>query len=200
MIFINNMDQPIRLNLASGTNIIDGWFNLDVVPQWPKAKRGCDIIWDARTDHIPFFDNSVSEIYAGYLLLHLAPVYHIPVLSEIYRVLSPEGILLVGEVDMNIVFRRWLENPHDKHLNNLIWGEQGDLGDYGDYRLDINLSSFDKHCQGFTQKSLEKLLLDNKFSNLERIKIHQDTCWYELTIRCKKSMSITTSMLCIGVA
>ena len=159
MLYVNfNMGQPIKLNLASGTDIRDGWFNLDVVKQWPNTRRGCDIIWDARTDHIPFLDNSVSEIYAGYLLLHLAPVYHEKVLREIYRVLSVDGVLIIGEVDMDLAFRRWLEDPVDIGLNNLIWGEQGDSGEQGDYRLDYNLSQFDKHCQGFNQLSLERLL------------------------------------------
>ena len=187
MLYINfSMNQPIKLNLASGTDIRDGWFNLDVVKQWPNTRRGCDIVWDARTDHIPFFDNSVSEIYAGYLLLHLAPVYHEKVLKEIYRVLSPDGELVIGEVDMEILLKRWLDNPSDSYLSGLVWGEQGNLGGNGDFRLNDTYSEFDKHCQGFTQKSLEDLLLKYRFCDFNRIKIHSEECWYELTIKTRK--------------
>lgn len=187
MFYVNfQLNESIKLNLACGTDIRDGWFNLDVVKQWPNTRRGCDILWDARTDHIPFFDNSVSEIYAGYLLLHLSPVYHEKVLSEIHRVLSSDGLLIIGEVDMEILFKRWLENSSDMYLSGLIWGEQGNLGDSGDYRLDKNIVDFDKHCHGFTQKSLEKLLDDNNFSNFERIKIHSEEVWYEMTIKARK--------------
>src|SRR5450631_2524408 len=59
----------LRLNLASGTDLRsgDGWVNLDVVPRWPGTARGCEVIWDATRDRIPFPDGSVDEVYAGYL-------------------------------------------------------------------------------------------------------------------------------------
>src|SRR5262249_50029342 len=98
---------PLRLNLACGTDIRDGWVNLDVVKKWPLARRGCDILWDARTDKIPYPDGSAEEVYAGYLLLHLAPHHHLRVLEDVWRVLRPGGRLVVGEVDMREVMRRW---------------------------------------------------------------------------------------------
>lgn len=171
----------IKLNLASGTDIRDGWVNLDIVPKWPIASRGCDVIWDARKDKIPFDDNSVDEIYAGYLLLHLAPSYHASVLAEIRRVLKSAGILVIGEVDMDIVMRRYLENPFDHRYSELIWGEQGSI--HGK-----DLADYDKHCQGFTQSTLEKLLSDNGFQGFQRIRVHCAEVWYELTISCMKRM------------
>lgn len=167
----------LRLNLACGTDIRDGWFNLDIVPQWPTARRGCDIIWDARKDQIPFEDNSVDEIYAGYLLLHLAPIYHSPVLAEIHRVLSPMGRLVVGEVDMDIVMRLYLDRPSDKRYSELIWGEQAQ-----------EFSEFDKHCHGFTQATLEKLLAQSGFREFQRIRVHCAEVFYELTICCVKEV------------
>ena len=178
--------KNVKLNLASGTDIRSGWFNLDVVPKWPNTSRECDIIWDATIDNIPFTDNSANEIYAGYLLLHLPPIYHKQVLSEIRRVLNPGGILLIGEVDMRILFEKWLENPHDEYLSGLIWGEQGNLGNNGDYRLDKNIAQYDKHCHGFTQESLYKLLDENGFCDFERIKIHSEEVFYEMTIKARK--------------
>lgn len=116
----------MKLNLASGTDLRNApWINLDVVSRWPNTIKGCDIIWDARKDKIPFADNSIDEIYAGYLLLHLAPRFHEQVLAEIWRVLSPNGILVIGEVDMREVMIRYLNNPFDPNFSDLIWGEQG---------------------------------------------------------------------------
>lgn len=172
--------MSIKLNLASGTDLREGWINLDIVEKWPTAARGCDIIWDARKDKIPFTDGSVSEIYAGYLFLHLAPDHHLPVLKEIHRALSTNGTLMVGEVDMAIVMKRFLEDPTDKRIHELIWGEQGNF--HGE-----ELSQFDKHCHGFTQETLAKLLLDNGFENCRRGQIHTDEVFYELTIVCSKS-------------
>lgn len=173
--------MSIKLNLASGTDIRDGWFNLDIVPKWDLAPRGCDIIWDARKDTIPFADNAADEIYAGYLLMHLAPKYHTSVLKEIHRVLSPTGVFTVGEVDMAIVMRMFLENPNDKRCHDLIWGEQGSI--HGD-----SLAEFDKHCHGFTEASLQKTLVDHGFDQFQRISIHHPDVFYELTMTCKKRM------------
>jgi SAM-dependent methyltransferase len=175
----------MKLNLASGTNIREGWINLDVVPEWPLINKKCDIIWDARTDPIPFPDNSADEIYAGYLLLHLAPIYHIPVIQEMRRVLSPTGVLMVGEVDMDVVLRRFIEDPTNARLCELIWGEQGNWFDAPE---NPDLIQFDKHCHGFTEASLISFLETHGFVNLNRIKIHSDEVFYELTMTCSKSV------------
>jgi SAM-dependent methyltransferase len=93
----------MKLNLASGTDIRSApWVNLDIVHKWPLATRGCDVIWDARKDRIPFGDATADEVYAGYLFLHLAPHHHARVLADIRRVLQTGGRLVVGEVDMPI--------------------------------------------------------------------------------------------------
>jgi SAM-dependent methyltransferase len=168
-----------KLNLASGTDLRDGWINLDIVPKWPSATRGCDIVWDARKDFIPFPDDSADEIYAGYLFLHLAPHFHIPVLSEIRRVLSSTGSLMVGEVDMGIVLPRWLDSPFDARLAELIWGEQGNF--HGE-----DLAQYDKHCHGFTEFSLKRFLGENGFQDFQRVFIHHPDVFYELTITCRK--------------
>lgn len=170
----------LRLNLASGTDIRDGWINMDVVPRWPSASRGCDIIWDARTDPLPFVDNSVDEVYAGYLLLHLAPHYHARALEEIRRVLKPGAPVRFGEVDMQLVMQRFIATPWDPRLAELIWGEQGDF--HG-----IGLADFDKHCHGFTEHTLRITLLKAGFDIIERSKIHSDDVWYELTLLGRKN-------------
>lgn len=172
--------MALRLNLASGTDIRDGWVNMDIVPRWPVARRGCDFIWDARRDRIPYPDDSVSEIYAGYLLLHLAPKFHRPVLAEIRRVIVPDGVVMVGEVDMDIVMRRYLANPMDSRCSELIWGEQGSV--HGD-----SFADFDKHCQGFTEASLRTLLMECGFGQFQRVQFHCADVYYELTLTCRKA-------------
>lgn len=164
-----------RLNLASGTDIRDGWINLDVVKRWPLARRECDIVWDARTDKLPFPDASVDEIYAGYLLMHVAPCYHTQILNDIHRVLAPTGKLMVGEVDMNIVMQMFLNNSLDQRCHELIWGEQGTI--HGQ-----DLAAFDKHCHGFTESSLRHVLTVHNFTNIQRVSIHHPGVFYELTL------------------
>lgn len=169
----------MKLNLACGTDVRDDWLNLDVVEKWPSARRACDVVWDARKDPIPYADDSAEEIYAGYLLMHLSPQYHRPVLAEIRRVLSPLGSLTVGEVDMSVVMERWLGSPDDERLCELIWGEQGSF--HGD-----ELAEFDKHRHGFTEASLRNLLSECGFGSFVRISIHHPDVFWELTLTCRK--------------
>lgn len=174
----------MKLNLAAGTDLKPyPWVNLDIVPQWPGATRGCDIIWDARKDKIPFSDNSVDEVYASYLLLHLAPRFHAPVLAEIRRVLMPTGVMVVGEVDMRKVMAKYLENPFDPSTSDLIWGEQAIRPEWPIERAE-ELADFDKHCQGFTEETLKDTLTKAGFGNFTPRRLH--AVYYELTIVCQK--------------
>lgn len=175
----------MKLNLAAGTDLKPyPWINLDIVPRWPNTTRGCDIIWDARKDKIPFGDNSVDEIYAGYLLLHLAPSYHSAVLAEIHRVLmpAPHGVAVFGEVDMRKVMAKYLETPHEPYLSDLIWGEQGVRPDWPAEAQ--ALADYDKHCQGFTEETLKATLTKAGFGNFTPRRLH--AVFYELTIACTK--------------
>jgi hypothetical protein len=178
-------EAPVKLNLASGTDLRPRpWVNLDLVSQWPPSPSGityppCDVIWDARKDRIPFPDDSIDEVYAGYLLLHLGPIFHTPVLAEIRRVLKPGAPCLFGEVDMELVFLKWLQNPEDVGVSELVWGEQGST--HG-----ASLADADKHCWGFTEGKLRNLLTARGFKDISRVRIHVAAVWYELTLRCTK--------------
>lgn len=171
----------MKLNLASGTDLRPPpWVNLDIVRQWPGF-RPCDVLWDARKDTIPFPDASVDEVCAGYLLLHIAPQYHDPVMREIARVMAPGAKLQVGEVEMDEALRRWLHNPRDKSANEMIWGEQGQHDGHPEL---LPFEDADKHCCGFTEATLRELLVKHGFHNIHRVKIHAPEVWYELTLEC----------------
>lgn len=164
----------MKLNLASGTDIKDPpWINLDAV-EWPIARRPPDVIWEAHQP-IPFPDGSADEIYAGYLFLHVEPSRHDGLLAEIRRVLKIGGRLMVGEVDMQILLPRWLANPSDKYLSGLVWGEQGDV--HG-----ADLAAWDKHNQGFTERSLAEFLARGGFPHARRTVLHGPAVFYELTM------------------
>lgn len=171
----------VRLNLASGTDIREDWINLDAV-SWPKARRQPDIIWEAH-EPIPFADETVDEVYAGYLFLHVEPLRHEGLLAEIRRVLKPGGFLTVGEVDMAKLLPRWLANPSDPYLSGLVWGEQG--SEHG-----AELAAWDKHNQGFTEDSLRAFMARGGFPGAARINIHHPDVWYELTLEARKPYAV----------
>lgn len=171
----------LRLNLASGTDIRDGWVNVDAVA-WPKARRAPDVYWQAG-QRLPFDDATAGEVYAGYLFLHVEPQLHKALLADIHRVLKPGGTLVVGEVDMAKLLPRWLENPSDAYLSGLVWGEQG--SEHG-----ADLAKWDKHNQGWTETSLRTFLVAGGFEWPQRISIHDSGVWYELTLSTRKPHAV----------
>lgn len=172
----------LRLNLASGHDLrpaADGWKNLDVVPKWPGAIRGCDIHWDARYNKIPFDDSTVDEIVAGYLFLHVPYPHHVPLAKEMARVMKPGGRLEIGEVDMPVAMRRWLDNPYDEGARTMIWGELGQQ--HGQ-----DLAEFDRHSAGHSEATMRKMLEDAGFTFVRRFKQHAAECWYEMSLEFRR--------------
>lgn len=164
-----------KLNICSGTDIKDHpWVNLDVVA-WPIARRPPDVYWDGTKDKLPFDDGSADECYCGYTFLHIPVRHHPRLIADIYRVLAPGGYLVVGEVDMDIVMRRWLADPQSKHLSELIWGEGGDL--HGE-----KFEEYDRHVWGWTESKLRSFMAAAGFVNIERRRIHHSDVFYELTL------------------
>lgn len=169
----------MKLNLASGTDLRDPpWENWDICRRWPSNPRDCDRVWDARSNVIPVPDGSVDEICAGYLFLHVPYEHHEPLAAEMFRVLKRGGKLELGEVDMPVAMRRWLDDPYDQSARDMLWGEQGNV--HG-----AEFAQYDKHCAGHSEATLRELL--GMFANIERVKIHAPEVWYELTLRAVKA-------------
>jgi ubiquinone/menaquinone biosynthesis C-methylase UbiE len=169
--------SPLKINIACGTDLRDGWVNIDAVA-WPTARRPPDVYWKAG-EPLPFPDESVNEAYCGYTFLHVRPNLHDALLADIRRVLKPNAKLVVGEVDMVELMLRWLAKPSDKYLSGLIWGEQGEA--HGE-----EFAQWDSHNQGFTEQSLRELLARGGFRDAQRTKIHGGDVWYELTLEAFK--------------
>lgn len=171
--------MALRLNLACGSDVRPGWQNLDCVRQWPNSPRPCDVLWNALSNKIPYADNCVDEIVAGYLLLHVPYEHHAPLVAEMFRVMKPGARLEIGEVDMPVAMRRWMDNPYDQQAREMIWGEQGNV--HGEH-----LAQYDKHCAGHTETTLRALLEKHGFTRLRRFKQHAEEVWYEMSVEAFK--------------
>lgn len=76
-----------KLNLGCGTDIKQGWINLD-----SADLPGIDVIHNIEISPLPFEDNQFDEIRCDNILEH---VEYINVLKDIHRILEPKGILKI---------------------------------------------------------------------------------------------------------
>lgn len=74
-----------KLNLGSGSDIREGWINLNIV-----ALPGVDVVHNIEHVPLPFGDAHFDEIEARDILEH---VEYMPVLKELHRILAPGGQL-----------------------------------------------------------------------------------------------------------
>lgn len=161
------------LNLGCGSAYWPGYINADVVRQWP-GYQPANVVCDARKP-LPFRDGAFGTVYLGHLLQHIAQPYHADCLAEVYRILESPGILVVTEVDIDIVLPRYLSDPLDNDVGQLIWGEQGKIHGEG-------LAEADTHRWGFSEASLRHVLETAGFKIGERTRLHGAAVYYECSI------------------
>lgn len=94
-------DKALRLNLGSGSVRIPGFTNVDF-----NAGEDVDVV--ANVMALPYFDSTVSEIFASHILEHFS--YDAPVLNEWVRVLKPGGLITVIVPDPIATYYAWKHN------------------------------------------------------------------------------------------
>jgi len=115
-------DEPLRLNIGCGSNVVPGWVNCDLsfarlrfrlgrllgLPRY-QSYRGlrCEGI-DAKRP-LPFPSNSVEAIYEQHMLYAFDLDQTRAFFAECYRVLRSDGVLRVNEDDLRTVAERYLQ-------------------------------------------------------------------------------------------
>ena len=126
----------MKINVGCGTNIIEGWQNLDYA-----SRPGVDIVFDLETcrdNRIPLEDNSVDEFLISHVLEHIVNV--LPLMEELYRIAKPDALCTVrvpdGKSDM-----AWEDQTHVRayHPGSFQYFEQptyhiADYGYQGDWK------------------------------------------------------------------
>lgn len=82
---------PIRLDIGSGPNPKEGHEGVDQYPFDGKVKH----VMDVRKRPWPWKDSSVEEIHCSHFLEHLTGLERCGFLNECYRVLKPDGKMLL---------------------------------------------------------------------------------------------------------
>jgi SAM-dependent methyltransferase len=77
--------QPIKLNLGSGPNKMDGYISVDSIA-FPNVDTVTDL-----TKPWPWANDSVAEVHCSHTLEHFERLDRIHFANELYRVLAPGG-------------------------------------------------------------------------------------------------------------
>jgi predicted SAM-dependent methyltransferase len=104
----------MKLNLGSGNRKMAGYTNIDI-----RGECDPDVILDVEKGFY-FHDNEVDEIRAYDFLEHIHQDSVIYVMSEIHRVLKPEGILdfFIPSTEGNGAF---MDPTHRSYWNLMTW-------------------------------------------------------------------------------
>jgi predicted SAM-dependent methyltransferase len=146
----------LRLNLGSGGVALEGFTNVDALPDAP----GVDVVADL-SQPLPFADGEADLIYGAHVLEHF-PTDVVPgLLADWRRVLRTGGLLLVGVPDLETIARvmveerpGWFTPPHNPWLGAIYGGQKDE---------------YDFHKTGFTGPWLAALLTDAGFGSVQRV-------------------------------
>lgn len=126
------------LNCGSGQRPFkgDGWINIDAQERWQP-----DLVADC--SHLPYADGSCDLIVLHHVLEHFGCGEGEGLIQEAWRLLRPDGSLLVFVPDMRALAQAWLMGRIDTqiYMTNV----------YGAYMGDEH----DRHRWGFTRTTLE---------------------------------------------
>lgn len=91
------------LNLGCGRTVHPAWVNLDVVPSLPDVRY-----FDIRKP-LPFAAETVDAVYHSHLIEHLLACEARAFVSEIWRVLKPDGVVRIATPDLETIARLYLD-------------------------------------------------------------------------------------------
>ena len=121
--------NKLRINIGSGNIRYSNCINLDLENH---SKVDIDITGDV-TRGLPFSDNTFVEILFLHVIEHIQRKFHTYVFNEIWRILKPDGRLILGFPDFMETAKRFIENRFAgrwKYYNATIYGRQAYKGDY----------------------------------------------------------------------
>jgi predicted SAM-dependent methyltransferase len=105
-----------KLNIGCGADIRQDYINIDI-----RELPGVDIVMDLESEQLPFESNSIDEILAIDVLEHLSWRSVVRVLSEMFRVLKPGGILRLRVPDVDVIYLRSITNTNLDPLERFIY-------------------------------------------------------------------------------
>lgn len=97
--------EEVFVNLCSGEVILDEYINIDLDTR-------ADLKLDLEKSLIPFSENSVDRVVMMSAINYFTYDRSVIILSDIYRILKPGGIIRIGVQDLQIISKKYLEKDY----------------------------------------------------------------------------------------
>ena len=138
--------ENLRLHLGCGWKHFEGYINVDL-----RITDATDVI--CSIIDLPWPDKSVSVIESYHVIEHVSHKKIKRMLSEWYRVLKPEGKLILECPNFDMAVREYLAGNEGRLIN--IFGQQRFNGDY--------------HHYGFNPLRLARILEEIGFKSIQNL-------------------------------
>lgn len=141
-----------RLNIGGGDVRYSSCINLELELH-PDVDA--DVYGDI-TKGLDFPDEEFDEVLMIHVIEHIERKYHDRVLDEIWRILKPDGRLVLGFPDFIECAKRFIENKYGGRwsmYHNCIFGRQARNGDY--------------HVTAMERSDITDRLISNGFVNIK---------------------------------
>ncbi len=134
----------MKLHLGCGTKKLDGWINIDSVPECRP-----DLVHDI-TRPLPYADQTADELLAEDLLEHFDKYIRYLVFYEWTRVLKVGGKITLQVPDFKTILLRYFKFGYDNFVD-FIFGENL-------WESRIYIGHFGNHKWGYSQKTLKEFV------------------------------------------
>ncbi|MBT5548940.1 MAG: class I SAM-dependent methyltransferase [Nitrospina sp.] len=135
LFMLNKWFEPRHVNLGGGVFVALGWRNLEAVashvnPHPFQFTPDCTV---------PFSDNSVETVYSSHALEHLDQPTVDRLLQEAYRILKPEGRLILKLPDFDRTLDCWKKSDNSFFEDD--WGFGGAIETWPDRNIPDTVDS-----------------------------------------------------------
>lgn len=129
--------EKVSINIGCGEHRIEGFINVDCIESDTVQP---DLVLDIVTQQLPYTNNSVDEIYMLHSLEHIQIYKWGKIFREYFRVLKPNGVLVLSYPEFSECSKRFLENHNNQRAfwRATLYGRQLYPSDFHVVPMDSN--------------------------------------------------------------